>query len=126
MAWPLPEGGLVHPRSAGTFARTLRLVRERNWFSLPEAIRRCATVPAEILQGCVPAMARKGRLSTGSDADLVVFDPDTVTDLATYANGTTPSMGFRHVLVNGNFVVRDGELVTDALPGRSIYAGVAR
>jgi len=125
MTWPLPEGALVHPRSAGTFARTLRLVRERRWFTLPEAIRRCALVPAEILQASVPAMTRKARLSAGNDADVVVFDPGTVTDRATYENGTTPSAGIRHVLVNGTFVVLDAELVTDALPGRPIYAHAA-
>lgn len=125
MTWPLPEGGLVHPRSAGTFARTLRLARERHWFTLDEAIRRCSTVPAEILQASVPVMVRKGRLSAGSDADIVVFDPDTVTDRASYENSTTPSEGIHHVLVNGSFVVRDADLVIDALPGRPIYARAA-
>ena len=55
-------------------------------------------------------MRRKGRVSAGSDADIVVFDPETITDQATYTDSTRPSSGIRHVLVNGAFVVRDGEL----------------
>ena len=53
-------------------------------------------------------MRRKGRVSEGSDADIVVFDPENITDQATYSNSTRPSSGIRHVLVNGTFVVRDG------------------
>jgi N-acyl-D-aspartate/D-glutamate deacylase len=70
----------------------------------------------------VPAMRRKGRLSEGSDADIVVFDPAAVTDQATYSQTTRPSSGISHVLVNGTFVVRDGHLDTDARPGRPIRA----
>ena len=58
----------------------------------------------------------------GADADLVVFDPATVTDRATYTS-VAPSSGFRHVLVAGTPVVRDGELLTGALPGRPIRGG---
>lgn len=52
-------------------------------------------------------MRRKGRVKVGSDADIVVFDPGTITDQATYSHSTRPSTGIRHVLVNGTFVVRD-------------------
>jgi N-acyl-D-aspartate/D-glutamate deacylase len=74
------------------------------------------------LQDRVPAMRRKGRLSEGSDADLVVFDPETITDQATYSDSTRPSTGIRHVLVNGTVVVRDGTLDTNAQPGRPVRA----
>jgi N-acyl-D-aspartate/D-glutamate deacylase len=68
-------------------------------------------------------MARKGRLQPGSDADIVVLDPAGVSDQASYADSTRPSAGIRHVLVNGSFVVRDGDIVADVLPGRPVRAG---
>ncbi|WP_430333209.1 amidohydrolase family protein [Rhodococcus sp. ACT016] len=124
MTWPLPSETSGHPRGAGTYARTFRtLVRERGLLDLDEAVRRCSLVPAQILEASVPAMHRKGRLSPGNDADIVVFDPDTITDRATYIAGTRPSSGIDHVLVAGTPVVRDGHLVTDALPGRPVRRG---
>jgi N-acyl-D-aspartate/D-glutamate deacylase len=112
---------VTHPRTAGTFARTLRLlVREQGLLGLAEAVRRCTLVPAQIVQTAAPAMRRKGRLQPGSDADVTVFDPATVTDRATYSDTTRPSAGIRHVLVGGEFVVRDGDMLNGALPGRPV------
>lgn len=120
LRWPLPTEAVTHPRGAGTFARALRmLVREDGTLPLGEAIGRCTRVPAGILDA-VPAMRAKGRIRTGCDADITVFDPASVTDRATYTVTTRPSTGFRHVLVDGVFVVRDGELDTAELPGRPI------
>jgi N-acyl-D-aspartate/D-glutamate deacylase len=89
---------------------------------LTETLRRSTLLPARLLQDCVPAMRRKGRLQPGCDADIVVFDPATVSDQATYALTTRPSRGFRHVLVNGTFVVRDSAAVPAALPGLPVRA----
>ena len=75
-----------------------------------------------LLEERVPAMRRKGRIGAGADADVVVFDPATLTDQATYTDSTRPSAGIRHVLVNGTFVVRDGSIVADARPGRPVRA----
>lgn len=118
--WPIPADARAHPRSAGTFARTLRwLVRELGVFDLSEAIRRMSLDPARLLQDSVPQMRRKGRLRPGADADIVVFDPETVGDTATFEE-LTPSTGFYHVIVGGRFVVADGRLDPASLPGRPV------
>nr|BFE78781.1 hypothetical protein GCM10020093_013820 [Planobispora longispora] len=120
-AWPLPPGVVTHPRTAGAFSKVLRrYVRETGALTLLEAVRRCSLAPALVLQDAVPAMRRKGRVRPGCDADLVVFDPDAVSDQATYAASTRPSTGYVHVLVGGEHVVRDGEPVLGAFPGRPI------
>jgi N-acyl-D-aspartate/D-glutamate deacylase len=67
-------------------------------------------------------MRRKGRLQAGLDADVVVLDPEKITDQASYRHSTRPSAGIRHLLVNGTFVVRDGDIVADARPGRPVRA----
>jgi len=122
-AWPLPVAAFTHPRTAGTFSRAIRLLtRDGGALSLPEALAKCSLHPARLLEGHVPAMRRKGRLAAGCDADVVVFDPARITDESSYAAPTRPSAGIRHVLVNGEFVVSDGQLVTGARPGRPVRA----
>ena len=124
--WPIPQGVLTHPRTAGTFSRVLRwYVRELGLLDLPEAVRRCTLVPAEILRDIAPDMRRKGRVQVGADADLVVFDPETITDRATYDEPTLASTGISQVFVSGHAVVRDGELVVEARPGRPVRGAVA-
>jgi N-acyl-D-aspartate/D-glutamate deacylase len=119
--WPLP-GGSTHPRTAGTFTKALRtMVRETGAWSWLEAFRRCSYLPARVLD-FVPAAHGKGHLGVGADADVVVLDPATVSDAATYLAPTTPSVGVRHLLVAGTAVIRDGELVLDARPGRPLRA----
>lgn len=119
--WPLPSDAFAHPRSAGTFTRFLRdYVRERQVVTLREGLKRLTLIPAQILQGSVPQMQQKGRLQVGKDADVVVFDLASVSDKATYAAPNARSVGMRHVVVNGVPVIRDGELVREALPGRAI------
>jgi N-acyl-D-aspartate/D-glutamate deacylase len=123
LSWPLPGTAITHPRTAGTFSRALRLLtRGDRPLSLTEALSKCSLRPALLLQDHVPAMRRKGRLHSGSDADIVVFDPAAISDQASYAHSTRPSTGIRHVLVNGAFVIRDSDIVAGALPGRPVRA----
>jgi N-acyl-D-aspartate/D-glutamate deacylase len=77
-------------------------------------------LPARRLEGHVPMMKHKGRIAVGADADITIFDPAQVNDRATFEAPTTPSAGIPHVMVGGTFVVRDGELVKDARPGRAV------
>jgi N-acyl-D-glutamate deacylase len=119
--WPLPENAWSHPRSAGTFARFLRLyVRDTGTISLLEAIRRVSYGPARILESGVPQMRRKGRLQSGADADIVVFDLERIADRATYETPARVSAGIEHVLVNGVVLVSNGVLDTRAMPGRAV------
>lgn len=119
--WPLPAGAATHPRTAGTFARSIRLmVREHALWDWVEAFRRCAYLPARVLDDIAPVMRGKGMLAPGADADLVVLDPAAITDNATGVDPVRPSSGVRHLLVGGAFVIRDGELDQDAYPGRAV------
>jgi N-acyl-D-glutamate deacylase len=119
--WPLPEAAVAHPRSAGCYARILgRYVREEKKLSLTEALRKCSLLPAQILEDSVPQMKNKGRIKAGADADIVVFDPQTVIDRATYLKPNQTSLGMRHVLVNGAFVIKNSELMKDSFPGKPV------
>lgn len=117
------ENGKGHPRGAGTFARVLgRYVREQNALGLMEAVRKSSLMPARRLESMSPAMRQKGRLAVGADADISVFDPDRVIDKATFENAAQYSEGFRYVMVEGTFVVRDGKLQDGVAPGQAIRA----
>ncbi len=105
----------THPRAYGTFARVLgKYVRDERALSLAEAIRRLTAFPAENLK-----LERRGRLAPGYFADVVVFDPATVQDHATYDRPHQYATGVVHVFVNGVHVLKDGEH-TGAKPGRVV------
>ncbi len=111
----------AHPRGAGTFSRVLgHYSRERGALTLMEALAKMTILPANRLEGAAPAMRQKGRVQEGTDADLTVFDPETVIDEATYDNPTAPSSGIHFVLVAGTLVVRDGQIVEGVFPGRAV------
>lgn len=119
--WPLPADAYAHPRGAGNFTRLLRVyVREQKKLSFMEAIEKATLIPARILEASVPALKKKGRLQPGMDADIIVFDPETVTDRATFTQPAVPSAGMRYVIVNGMPVIKDEKLIRKALPGRPI------
>lgn len=105
----------THPRAYGNFARLLgKYVREEQLLTLPEAIRRLTSQPADNLK-----LARRGRLAPGYFADIVVFDPATITDRATFAEPHQYATGVSQVWVNGTQVLRDGE-PTGAAAGRVV------
>jgi N-acyl-D-aspartate/D-glutamate deacylase len=130
IASPLPmiasdgfiENGRGHPRTSGTFAKVLgRYVRDERVVPLMDALRRMTLQPARRLERRTPAMARKGRINVGVDADVTIFDPARVIDRATYEDASIPSAGIPYVIVNGQVVVDKGE-VTPARPGKAVRA----
>ena len=117
------RNGIGHPRTAGTYARVLgHYVRETHQLSLTDAVRKMTLMPAQRLERLAPVFRNKGRLRVGADADIAVFDPATVSDRSTYQQPALPSVGFRHVIVNGVPVVRDGAIVDGVFPGRGARA----
>jgi N-acyl-D-amino-acid deacylase len=112
-----PEGLLgkehPHPRAYGTFPRILRkYVREEKKLSLPDAIHKFSALPAQRMR-----LSDRGVLKQSMWADVVIFDPETVRDLATFENPNQLSQGMEYVLVNGVPVIDQGKM-TGALPGR--------
>ncbi len=102
-----------HPRAYGTFPRILRkYVREEKKLSLEDAIRKFSALPAQRMR-----LTDRGVLKAGMWADVVVFDPATIRDLATFENPNQLSQGMEYVLVNGVAVIDQGKM-TGALPGK--------
>jgi N-acyl-D-aspartate/D-glutamate deacylase len=99
--------GKPHPRGFGTFPRVLgRYVRQRGALTLANAVHKMTLAPAERL-----GLGRRGALRTGYWADVVVFNPETVIDRATFIEPRQPPVGIVYVFVNGSMVVNDGQLV---------------
>ena len=116
---PAPEGVFLlsknHPRAYGNFARVLgHYVRENGDLTLPDAIRRLTSLPADTL-----SLADRGRLKVGAFADVVVFNPATIAAHSTYEQPAQLSTGVADVLVNGRFALRDGQ-PTGAATGRVV------
>jgi N-acyl-D-amino-acid deacylase len=115
-----PEGQFLrsstHPRAYGNFARLLgKYVREEKVITLQEAVRRLSSLPATNL-----GLDHRGTIKEGMFADVVVFDPSTIGDRATFENPHQYSVGVKHVFVNGSQVLKDGEH-TGAKPGRALW-----
>lgn len=110
-----------HPRSSGTFSRVLgRYVREKANLTWTEALRKMTLMPAQRMEKRVLMMKNKGRIRAGADADITIFDPERVTDKATYKKPAEYSEGIKYVLVNGVVVVKKGKLQKRINPGRPI------
>src|SRR5690242_19905369 len=116
----LPHDAFPHPRLWGTFPRVLgHYARDVGLFPLEEAVRKMTSLPAAEF-----GLKGRGKLAPGLAADLVVFDPATVIDRATFDAPTTPSAGIEMVLVAGTPVWREGR-PTGARPGRALRRGSA-
>jgi len=121
------DGHAEHPRNAGTYAKVLsRYVRQQGTLTLMDAVRKMSLMPAQCLERSSPVGRRKGRLQEGADADVVVFDPATVSDRSTYEAPMEPSVGMKYVLVSGTPVVSEGKLVPDVYPGKALVGPGAR
>lgn len=121
LKWPLDENAFAHPRSAGTYTKLLaHWVREKGDLTLMEAIEKASLIPARILEKSVTQMKFKGRVQEGMDADIIVFDPNTVQDKATFTEPNQPATGMKYVMVNGKYVIKNGQLDLEAHPGKPI------
>jgi N-acyl-D-aspartate/D-glutamate deacylase len=110
-----------HPRSYGTFARVLgRYVRELKTLTLEDAVRRMTAFPAQRL-----GLSDRGVLKEGLKADIAIFDPLTIRDLATFEKPHQYAEGVTQVIVNGQIVFAGGTM-TDARPGRILYGPAKR
>ena len=108
------DRGKGHPRACGTFPRVLSRYLENGVLTLDEAVRRMTILPAVQL-----GLTQKGRLSVDADADVVIFDPERITDRATFDEPLTPPAGIEWVFISGKPVLRDG-MILDRRAGRSV------
>lgn len=108
------HAGQGHPRAAGTFPRFLRNYVRTGKISIDEAVAKMSSIPAERF-----GLQNKGRLCAGADADVVIFDPETVSDTATYVDPVKPPVGIDYVFVSGEIAVRKNSVVNGRL-GRSL------
>ncbi len=106
--------GQGHPRAAGAFLRVFSQFVRKGKLSLYEAIRKMTAMPAARM-----GLSRKGNLAAGADADVVIFDPDVITDGATFENPVLPGKGISYVLIGGQVAARDCQVVQWHL-GRSV------
>ena len=109
------NSGQGHPRAAGTFPRFISVyVREKKLLTLYAAIEKMTTLPAQRI-----GIPRKGNLKRGSDADIVIFDPETICDRSTFSDPLLPPAGISHVLIGGRVAAKNGK-ITDGRLGRAL------
>jgi len=117
------EKGKGHPRTAGTYSRVLgNYVREKKTLTLMDALTKMTLMPAQRLERRVASMRNKGRIRIGADADLTIFDPQSIVDRSTFQEPAKYADGIKFVLVNGVPIIKDGQLQSGVSPGRPIRA----
>ena len=115
------DGSDGHPRKYGTFPKVLHdYVYTKHLLTVEQAVRRSSALTAQMLR-----IKDRGLLAPDKFADVIVFDPNTVTDRSTYREPALPPRGIRYVIVNGVVVVSDGQPVRDVKPGKPVRAAVA-
>ncbi|USD43334.1 amidohydrolase family protein [Vibrio sp. SCSIO 43135] len=121
-SWNTPYEGLQgHPRAAGTQARVLKMVREDDLMPLMLAVSKMSYMPARFLEeNGIEQMSKKGRIQVGADADITLFDPQTVADNSSLKEPGLPSTGIPYVVVNGTVVVEDSKVLEGVFPGQAI------
>jgi N-acyl-D-aspartate/D-glutamate deacylase len=123
----LEPGFNNHPRASGTFARTIGLyVREQQAITLMEAIDKMSLMPAKRLEKQAPSLKKKGRIAKGMDADIVVFDYNTIRDLSTVEKPNLVSAGIKYVLVNGQVALSPQGLNKKVRVGQPIRSEFVR
>jgi N-acyl-D-aspartate/D-glutamate deacylase len=117
------ENGKGHPRTAGTYSRILgKYVREQGALTLMDALTKMTLMPAQRLERRVPSLRNKGRIRVGADADLTIFNPQTISDRATFQDPAQYAEGIKFVIVDCVLVVKDGQLQSGVHPGRPVRA----
>jgi hypothetical protein len=115
------DGAPGHPRNAGTYCRVLaRYVRSQHSLTLMDAIRKMSLMPAQRLETSTLEARNLGRLQEGKTADIVVFDPEKISDRSTYSAPNQSSIGVRYLLVGGVVVIDNGAILPNVHPGRAI------
>ncbi len=112
-----------HPRGAGTYSRLFgKYVREEKVLSMMDAIKKVSYLPAKRMEPSAPSMKYKGRIEVGGDADITIFNPDTIIDKATVKDTAAPSVGVEYVIVNGVIVKNKDGIVKGVKPGKPVMS----
>ncbi|HEV2992614.1 MAG TPA: amidohydrolase family protein [Candidatus Angelobacter sp.] len=115
------DGDKGHPRNSGTFCRILaRYVRSQGTLTLMDAIRKMSLMPAQVLERSTPSARFKGRLQEGADADVVVFDAQTISDRSTFQRPMEASVGVKYLLVGGVMLVDQEKFIEGVFPGKAV------
>jgi N-acyl-D-aspartate/D-glutamate deacylase len=121
------DGDKGHPRNSGTFCRVLaRYVRSQGTLTLMDAIRKMSLMPAQMLERSTPSARFKGRLQEGADADVVIFDPQTISDRSTFQHPMEASVGVKYLLVGGVVLVDQEKFIEGVFPGKAVLGGRRR